>query len=268
MRTQILDHALVGWCVVATVSLSAESRRHTDMPSDRALQFFERLSVFDSGEVLRALRPAPLDADTRQGVLAALPVTGELNPSSTEAEKLAQIEDVLVYHDRQSVFQTKVIDVRQAFVGLHARSVLLISRPALRLLSGAELEALVAHEVGHEYFWEDYAHARAAGDTPGLHEVELKCDGIGVLTLVELGLDPALLVAAARKLTRYNEAVGALANMKDYPGLIERARFARDLVAIRRRMYSCSISRMGAPGLVQGPTKARFEAARASLRPR
>lgn len=131
------------------------------------MRFFERLSVIDSGEVLRALRPAPLDADARQGVLGALPSTGELNPSSTEAEKLAQMQDVLVYHDRQHVFQTKVIDVPQAFVGLHARSVLLISRPALRVLSGAELRALVAHEVGHEYFW-DYAHARAARDIPGL----------------------------------------------------------------------------------------------------
>jgi hypothetical protein len=199
------------------------------------LRFFERLSVIDSGDVLRVLRPAPLDADARQGVLGALPSTGELNPSSTEAEKLAQMENVLVYHDRQHVFQTKVIDVPQAFVGLHARSVLLISRPALRLLSGAELRALVAHEVGHEYFWEDYAHARAARDIPGLHEVELKCDGIAVLTLVELGLDPALLGAAARKLTRYNEEVGAVANVKDYPDLTERARFARDLVAIRHR---------------------------------
>jgi hypothetical protein len=67
------------------------------------------------------------------------------------------------------------------------------------------------------------------------HEVELKCDGIGVLTLVELGLDPVLLGAAARKLTRYNEEVGAVANVKEYPDLTERARFARDLVAIRHR---------------------------------
>jgi len=235
MLMQILGHALVVWCVVANASLSAESRRRPDTPSDRALRFFERLSAINSGEVLRALRPAPLDVDARQGVLATLPSTGELNPSSTETEKLAQMKDVLVYHDRQHVFQTKVIDVRQAFVGLHARSVLLISRPALRLLSGTELRALVAHEVGHEYFWDDYAHARAARDASRLHEVELKCDGIGVLTLLELGLDPAPLGAGTRKLTRYNEEVGAMANEKAYPGLIERARFARDLVAVRPR---------------------------------
>ena len=235
MRTRILAQALIGWCVVAIASLSAESRPRTDNPSDRALRFFERLSVLKPGEVLRALRPAPLDADARRSVLAALPSAGELTPSSAEAEKLAQMTDVLVYHDRQHVFQTKVIDVRQAVVALHARLVLLISRPALHLLSGTELRAVVAHEVGHDYFWEDYAQARAARDTRGLHEVELKCDGIGVLTLVELGLDPASLGAAAGKLTRYNGVVGALANVKEYPGLTERVRFARDLVAMHIR---------------------------------
>ncbi len=233
MRTRILGLAILGSFVVTNPPLSAESPPPADNPSDRALRFFERLPATNSGDVLRALRPTPLDAEARETVLAGLPLTGALRPSSIEAEKLAQMKDVLVYHDRQHVFQTKVIDVPQAFVGLHARSVLLISRPALRLLSGAELRALVAHEVGHEYFWEDYAHARAVGDTRGLREVELKCDGISVLTLIALGFDPAALGVAARKLTRYNEEVGAMANENDYPGLKERARFARDLVAVR-----------------------------------
>ena len=64
-------------------------------------------------------------------------------------------------HDRAHVFQTKLIEVPQAVVALHHRTVLLISRAALELLSGAELQALVAHEVGHDYFWPEFERTLA-----------------------------------------------------------------------------------------------------------
>jgi Zn-dependent protease with chaperone function len=39
-------------------------------------------------------------------------------------------------------------------MGLYGRAVLLISLPALRLLRAEQLEALVAHEIAHEYWWD------------------------------------------------------------------------------------------------------------------
>ena len=54
-----------------------------------------------------------------------------------------------------------------AFVGLHARTVLLISREALRLLDAKELLAIGAHELGHDYVWDDYAEARQRATRAG-----------------------------------------------------------------------------------------------------
>jgi len=99
-----------------------------------------------------------------------------------------------------------------AAVALHQRAVLLISRPALRLLSGVELRALVAHEIGHDYFWREFEETLAHGDRRGRQELELKCDGIALLTLLALGSDPALLIEGLGKLTRFNEMLGATAN--------------------------------------------------------
>jgi hypothetical protein len=234
MRTPIAGFVVLGW-IVAVSSSPAGPRPRTDSPSTRALRFFERLGEQQVATLLVALRPAPVDAATRAAVLAALPEAGELKPDSAEAEKLAVMEEVLVYHDRRGVFETKILDLPQAFIGLHGRSVLLISRPAMRLLSGAELRALVAHEMGHDYFWTDYQRALAAVDHAALQELELKCDGIGLLTMVALGLDPAHLGVAARKIARFNEGF-AVANASEYPDLKDRDRFARDLALLLARV--------------------------------
>ena len=67
----------------------------------------------------------------------------------------------------------------------------------------------MAHEVGHEYLWSEFEHLRDGRDAPPRQELELRCDAIAVLTLLELGLDPGELVSAVRKVTRFNEGIGA-----------------------------------------------------------
>jgi predicted Zn-dependent protease len=147
--------------------------------------------------------------------------------------KLATLTQILRYHERTGIVEIKVIDVVQAFVRLHARSILLISREALRLLSAVELQALVAHEMGHDYFWNEFQRPRERHDTRILREVELKCDGVATLTLVDLGLDPRALLSAMRKLTRFNETLGATANADGYASSQERERFVQAVLVVR-----------------------------------
>lgn len=100
-------------------------------------------------------------------MVAALPEEGELSPTADEAVKLRALEPILAYHERRHAFDIKVIDVPQFVVGLHQRAVLLLSRTALRSLSASELQAMVAHEIGHDYFWSDYERAQRQRDTAG-----------------------------------------------------------------------------------------------------
>jgi hypothetical protein len=197
------------------------------------LRFFQAVRQSDPTSWLQALRPSPITPDQRARAIAVLPETGELTPRPDERAKLTTVESVLVYHKRAQVFETKLIDVPQAVVGLYARAVILISRPALRLLSAAELQALVAHEIGHEYFWADFERTLERGDKPGRQELELKCDGIAALTLIGLGGNPAWLPAGLRKLLQFNERIGAMANADAYPLLQDRERLinaVRDFV--------------------------------------
>jgi hypothetical protein len=72
----------------------------------------------------------------------------------------------------------KVIDVDHAFVGLHPRTVVLASPPALSLFSDAEFAALVAHELGHEFVWSVHWDAMHRHDHHAMRELELRCDAI------------------------------------------------------------------------------------------
>ena len=218
--------------VVPTMVAAQEPTVHR-----RALAFFAALPAGDVAAALGARRPPPISLDELNKAIASLPRDGGLRPSADENVKLSTLTPILVFHQRTFVV-VKVIDVVQAFVGLHARSILLISRRALQLLSSAELQAIVAHEMGHDYFWEEYGRANERHNTTLLSEVELKCDGLAALTLRELGVAPRLVPGAARKLTRFNEKLGATANADAYPSPSERERFVLAVLALRARSPS------------------------------
>jgi hypothetical protein len=102
-------------------------------------------------------------------------------------------------------------------------------------LSVPELQATVAHEIGHEYFWgDDYAVLRERHDTEALQVLELKCDGVAVLTLVALGLDPVNLYRAIEKIGRFNEVPNVRWRNNGYPQPRDRERFIRALLNMMR----------------------------------
>jgi hypothetical protein len=64
-----------------------------------------------------------------------------------------------------------------------------------------------------------------------LQEIELKCDGVAVVTLLALGVDSKMLESALWKLTRLNERTGMTLRTDGYPDLRTRVQFVRDVVA-------------------------------------
>ena len=174
-------------------------------------------------------RPQPLPQEERALALASLPRDGAVAVSDgRNLQKLDAIRQVLRFHAREDVYELRVIDIPQAWTGLHHRSVLLISLPALRLLSGTELQALAAHEIGHEYVWEPFAEAQAGRDRLRLHQLEKTCDAIALATMARLGVPEANLMAALEKVERYNTRhFGSASNSDDYPSLQERGESAK-----------------------------------------
>ena len=58
----------------------------------------------------------------------------------------------------------------------------------------------------------------------------MECDGIAVLTVIALGLDPMPLLRATKKMNHYNERFGTPSNITDYPTPAERQQFIHILL--------------------------------------
>ena len=229
MRTGIIVLVVTGHTLLAAPSPGQEPRPSVTVTS--ALRFFDALRAMDPDSSLRSVRTVPVSPQARDLARASLPDEGALTPTPDEITKLAALTPVLIYHERDRVFEIKVIDLPQAYIGLHARVILLVSRPALKVLTASELQAVGAHEVAHDFFSGEFEQAPHGS---ARQQLELQCDGIAALTLEALGLDPTRLLAATKKLDQFNERFGTPSNVADYPTWNDRDRFLNALLRSRQ----------------------------------
>jgi hypothetical protein len=216
----------------AIAGAAGEGRRQTDSPPvDRAWEFIETVMVVGVAEFLRRHRPPSVSPELRARVVASLPAEGEMAPTPAELTKLSALDPVLDLYGRLGLVDIKVVDVNYAFAGVHGRTILLITREALTQVNAGELQAIAAHELAHEYFRDEYDAALKAGAYERLQELELRCDGIAVMTLRLLGIDAAHLGRAAAKLARYNERIGVTSNGLRQVSLEARLAFIRKVDA-------------------------------------
>jgi hypothetical protein len=201
-----------------------------DAYSDMLGQFL-RYEPDAFGEVLDSRRPLPVAPELAASIVAALPKGGEMKRLTvSDIRKLESLSAVLRAHGREQVYRIKVVDSRQARVGLHARFVLLVTHTVLRILSTTQLQAIVAHEIGHEYVWDEYEAARQKSNRSRLRALELFCDGVATVTLSGIGAAPESLTDALRLLDASDRRNGFLSDDNSYPTVAERADFARQIV--------------------------------------
>jgi len=175
--------------------------------SARVFSYFEQINKEQRlEEHLKRTRPKPVSPAYKARAIANLPPDGEVQPSTKDQVKLAALVPILESHDRSGVIEPKVIGDKEILsIGLYERCALIITKKALDLLSKEELQAVIAHELAHELFWDEYRLAREAGQDDKIQEIDLRCDGIAIFTLARLGLNPNLLVSAVKKMSRYSQ---------------------------------------------------------------
>src|SRR5262249_25023106 len=109
------------------------------------------------------------------------------------------------------------------------------------LLPAPELQAVVAHELGHEYFWGELMEARQRKAHERVREIELRCDGIAAIALIRLGLDPAKLVSAIERMRIFNARIVSTDPLY-HPTNDERSRFIRAMSDLLRKRGEVLIS--------------------------
>ena len=199
----------------------------------KALSYFQKVDGQQFDDHLQRIRPGALAPELRVRVLNMLPKEDLMTPSADESAKLKTLEPILKYHQRDSVIEFKVLRASTATAVFLAGAAVLITGPALKILTVEELQAVVAHELGHEYYWNRFELARQNRDYTELQELELRCDGIAVVTLQHLGLDPESLVSAITKLNKYNAHPGSSSTQnQNYVAFSERVAFIHQMIEL------------------------------------
>jgi len=129
-------------------------------------------------------------------------------------------------------------------VAVPLKTTVLISEEALDLLTAKELQGIVAHELGHEYFWNEWQQARLNKQYEKMQEIELRCDGMAIITMNQLGLDPLHFISAIIKMTKSHG--GPLLNNGYYPPFEERITFIHmmiEMVNARREVFGPLVSK-------------------------
>jgi Peptidase family M48 len=220
-------------CVTAMmVPVQAADQKKLSDSVKSAIQFFDRHDVRSIDEFLEQLRPSPIDPIQRARVMAALP-QGAIPPDAPALAKMSLGEEVLAYHGRRGLITFAIIRVAPAFIGLYGRSVILVSANILPLLNQEEFAALVAHEIGHEYVWAEYRHAEQRHDHAQIRQLELRCDGVAVLTIRRLGLNAERFIRAIETLAWYNRELGLDENAIDYVSGDDRRAFIRAIAKLQ-----------------------------------
>jgi hypothetical protein len=229
MRKIIFVKAIL--LVILTTTSTAQSKKTSislGRPGKAALAHFDQIDAQCFDSYLKSIRPRQLSPELKAKVIAILPKEDIISPSAQGRDKLSALEPILKYYGRSSVLDLKVIKMSQAVILFLAGAAVVISEEALDLLTAKELQAIISHELGHEYFWNEWQQARLNKQYEKMQEIELRCDGMAVNTINQLGLDPSHLISAITKLTKSHR--GPLGNAAYYPPLEERIGFIHTMI--------------------------------------
>ena len=219
---------------------SAQSISDADVLSGvtlKALSYFKQIKDHQYDAFLRSIQPSTLAPELRARVLSMLPKHDLVNASPEDIGKLKTLDILLKYHRRDSVIEIKLLRAPTATAAFLAGTAVLITEPALKLLNIEELQAVVAHELGHEHYWNRFEQAREKKNYAEVQELELRCDGIAVITLQHVGINPANLISAITRLNKHNQRPGSPSS-PNYVDLNERVAFIQRMIQLVSRRQS------------------------------
>jgi hypothetical protein len=125
-----------------------------------------------------------------------LPIAG-----SRRVDQLkAALRPALDYHERGKM---PIVVLRSELpkAYLVERAVIIITTRMMVIASNEEIRGIIAHELAHEYVWDERIKAIKEKDGRLMRECELFCDAVAAFTLKEIGDDPASYSRILERLT-------------------------------------------------------------------
>ena len=153
--------------------------------------------------------------------------------TSRVAQLKAALQPVLDYHER-SRMPIYVLRSDHPKAYMVECSVIIITTRMMDIASEEEIRGIVAHELAHEYVWNECARALKEKNWKLRRECELFCDSVAAFTLREIGDDPASYGRILERLTYIGINAGSTtrAETDTYPSLGERKKLNKFLCRV------------------------------------
>jgi len=102
----------------------------------------------------------------------------------------AALQPVLDYHERGKM-PVYVLRSEQPKAYMVEHAVIIITTRMMVIANDEEIRGIIAHELAHEYVWDERLKAMKDKDGKVMRECELFCDAVAAFTLNEVGDDPS-----------------------------------------------------------------------------
>jgi Zn-dependent protease with chaperone function len=194
--------------------------------TERALARLGDLAPDAARRRLNEMRPAPYQPGPVL-INAIVKRQNETVISGERVERLkAALQPVLAYHERDGKLPIFVVRSEQPKARFAERAAIIITTRLMLITNEAELRGIVAHELAHEYLWDERARAFEEKDESLLREIELFCDAVAAITLKEIGDDPACYARALERMTYIGITAGNVtrSETKTHPSLDARVK--------------------------------------------
>jgi len=216
-------------CVVASVS--AQNQKQSEIA--RVELAFAGKSLDEINSWLTAMRPPAVDPADKLLLMRELPFCTPANriENPRELDRLRKrLVPVLKLYARDGVVDLVLFRDPRPIVYSRAGVVVAISTEVLKIVGedDAALAGIIAHELAHEYVALQLLQALQAKDLGKIRELELFCDGVAVVMMLDLGLDPA----------RYGQILETIANHSQAAAVLNNGSNSHPEVAARRRVIS------------------------------
>lgn len=223
------------WIILLSLSLATLAHASDDI--ERALTAIGTGAAVELKSRLITDRITVFNDEARAQAIAALPAAVR-DRRVTQGKLLRRVEPVLAQvlqlHERTRTSQQPTLFLFEhefPTAQLWRGCVLLVSTGLAEPLYDGELAGIFAHELSHSYFEDEMAAAQQRRDVQAMRVVELKCDGVAILSVKLLGYNPALYLKGLQRIQTLNKQKGLSSGLfQSHPELMARAQFSERLI--------------------------------------
>lgn len=224
----------------------AQTQSQQQREISRVQSWFTGKSLAEVKSALARLRPeAPSQAD-KAFLMRDLPLVSNENriENDGKSERLrARLARTLMLFERKAVVELILFRHDEPIIYSKPGVVVVISTEVIKIVAAddAALNGVVAHELAHEYVAMDLFQATQSGNLGRIRELELFCDAVAVVVLLDLKLDPAGYAKALRRIATHSREATKLNNGENsHPALEARFRVISDISALFKNRFAQS----------------------------